>query len=285
MECAEGANGAREPFKAENFWKSAPCSVYRRNAVVVALFWIPQKSLGCIETQGVNVMKIVSALTFLIFGLLAPAQTQPANDTTTQPPGVWVKLDQTLNTSFTRPGDKISAVLQEDVAVKDQRLPKGTKLTGTVLKSVRQDKEHSNSGLALLFDTAQMKNGMTLPVHVTLASIAPSHSDEVEQITLGSGGGTPSSPTGGPSSGSPIAARSTDANWIAANAMGELDDPNETKTAHTATKVNGWVATSSIKGVTLLAIPNGSSSGVVIAETGPLQLTKWTRINLVVSPR
>jgi hypothetical protein len=36
MECAEGANGTREPFKAKNIWKSAPDSVYRRNAVAVA---------------------------------------------------------------------------------------------------------------------------------------------------------------------------------------------------------------------------------------------------------
>jgi hypothetical protein len=32
----KGANGTREPFKAEKFRKNAPDSVYRTNAVAVA---------------------------------------------------------------------------------------------------------------------------------------------------------------------------------------------------------------------------------------------------------
>jgi hypothetical protein len=217
----------------------------------------------------------------------AAAQTPQAANKAPEPvpPSVWAKLDQTLNTSYTRPGDKISVVLQEEVTVKELHLPKGTKLTGTVLKSVNQDKEHANSGLVLLFDTAQTKNGTTIPVHVVLASLAPSHSDEVEEITLGSGAGAPSNPTGGASMGSPIASRSTDANWIAANKMGYLDDPNETKTAHSSTQVNGWMATSSIKGVALFAVPDSKSSGAIVAQEGPLQMTKWTRIKMVISAR
>lgn len=231
-------------------------------------------------------MRMLSGLVLLLSGLLAVAQTPQAANKAPEPapPGVWAKLDQTLNTSYTRPGDKISAVLQEEVTVKEVHLPKGTKLTGTVLKSVNQDKEHANSGLVLLFDTAQTKNGTTIPVHVTLASLAPSHSDEVEEVTLGSGAGAPSNPTGGASMSSPIASRSTDANWIAANEMGVLDDPNQTKTAHSSTQINGWTATSSIKGVALYAVPDSKSSGAIVAREGPLQMTKWTRIKLVISP-
>jgi len=218
--------------------------------------------------------------------LLAPAQTpQAANKSPAPlPPGVWIKLDETLNTNYTRAGDKISATLQEEVTVKDVHLPKGTKLTGTVLKSVNQDKQHASSGMVLKFDTAVLKNGTAIPVQVMMASIAPSHSDEVEEVELGSGAGAPKNPTGGGAVSSPIAGRSTDANWIAANVMGVLDDPNETATSHSVTKLNGQVATSTIKGVALFASPNGKSSGVAVALAGPLQLTRWTRINVVVSP-
>jgi len=211
-------------------------------------------------------MRIITGLAILMFGLLAPAQTpQTAKPTPTPPPpGVWAKLDQTLNTSFTRVGDKASLVLQEDVAVKDKKLPKGTKLMGTVMKSVNQDKTHLSSGLVLAFDKAVLKDGTTLPVKVTMASIAPSHSDEVEEVFAGSG-------------------QVTDAAWHAAAEMGELDDANKSKAGHSQTKVNGWVATSSIQGVSLYAVPENKFSGVVVAATGPLQMTKWTRINVVVS--
>lgn len=230
-------------------------------------------------------MKIISGLALLMFGLLAPTQTPPTAKPapTPPPPGVWTKLDETLNTSYTRTGDKISAVLQEDVTVKDVKLPKGTKLTGTVITSTNQDKTHSSSGLVLNFDTAVLKSGKSIPVRVTMASIAPSHSDEVEQIELGSGAGAPSSPGGGPAQGSSIASRSTDANWIAATTMGKLNDPNQATTAQSSTRVGDLAATSSIKGVTLFVPPNGKSSGVVVALAGPLQLTKWTRINVLVS--
>ena len=135
-----------------------------------------------------------------------------------------------------------------------------------MVKSVNQDKAHPNSGLVLLLNAAAMKNGTTVPVQVTMASIAPSHSDEVEQVFAGSG-------------------QITDAAMTAAVEMGGMADANQSVTAHSSTKLNGQVATSSIKGVALFAPPNGKSSGVVVALAGPLQLTKWTRINVVVSPQ
>jgi hypothetical protein len=45
MDCAEGATGTRKPFKAEKSWKSAPDSVYRRNAIAVAcIFACPENA-------------------------------------------------------------------------------------------------------------------------------------------------------------------------------------------------------------------------------------------------
>jgi hypothetical protein len=211
-------------------------------------------------------MKIISGLALLTFGLLAPAQTPQANHNPTipPPPGVWAKLDEDLSTIFTRAGDKISVVLQENVTVKDVKLPKGTKLTGSVLTCANQDKVHPHSGFILLFDKALLKDGTALPVKVTMTSLAPSHSDEVEQIFAGSG-------------------QVTDAAWHAAAEMGILADSNESQTGHSATNLNGHIMTSSIKGVALFASATGKSSGVVVAIDGPLQLTKWTRINLLVT--
>jgi hypothetical protein len=234
-------------------------------------------------------MKTISGLAFLLFGLLSPSPTPQAASKAPAAPaqGVWAKLDETLNTAFTRPGDKIAAITQQDISVNNVLLPKGTKLTGKVLQSVNQDKQHTNAGMILLFDMAVTKDGKALPVKVMMASIAPSHSDEVEKIDLGSGAGAPGgtrSPNGGGSAvSSPLASRSTDANWIAATVMGVLDDPNVSPTSNSKTELNGQIATSSIKGVTLVASPSGKSSGVVVALSGPLQLTKWTRINMMVS--
>jgi hypothetical protein len=223
-------------------------------------------------------MKTTSGLALIMFGLLATAQTPlPASKASAPPPpGVWTKLDETLNTSFTRAGDKVSAVLQDEVTVKDTKLPKGTKLTGTVLKSVSQDKTHPNSGFVLLFDTAVLKDGTKMPVKVTMASLAPSHSDEVPEITLGSGAAAGSGP---------IAGRTTDANWIVATEMGGMADPNESKTGHSSNDLGGIVTTSSIKGVALVASTTAKSSGAIVGLANPLELSKWTRINVLVSPQ
>lgn len=221
-------------------------------------------------------MWTISGLALLLFGLAASAQTPPAAKAApvSPPPRVWTKLDETLNTSFTRSGDKISATLQDEITVKDVKLPKGTKLTGTVLKSVSQDKTHPNSGFVLLFDTTVLKDGTKMPVKVTLASLAPSHSDEVPEITLGSGAAAGSGP---------IAGRSTDANWIAATEMGGMADPNESKTAHSSNDLGGIVTTSSIKGVALVASTTAKSSGAILGLANPLELSKWTRISVLVS--
>jgi hypothetical protein len=181
-------------------------------------------------------------------------------------PAVETKLDQTLDTGFTREGDKISAVLQADATLNATKFPKGTKLTGTVVKSVKQDKQHPNAGLVLLFDTAVLKDGSKMPVRAAIVSLAPSHADEVEQVEAGSG-------------------QVTDAALRAMEVSGRMDDANQSMTANSTTSVNGVKTTSSIKNVVLFASPNGSVSGIVVARIGALQLDKWTRIRVVLEPR
>jgi hypothetical protein len=195
----------------------------------------------------------------------APADQQPA--TAALSAAVWVKLDQGLDTTFTKAGDKVSVALLSDLNRDELKLPKGTKLTGSVVKSVKQDKEHANAGLFLLFDTAVLKDKSTVPVRVVVTSLAPSPSDQVEKVDVGSGD-------------------VTDASMGAAKAAHQMDDPNGHASADSSTKVNGVKATSSISGVLLFASPDDKSSGVIVGRAGQqLELHKWTRFNVVVTTR
>jgi hypothetical protein len=182
------------------------------------------------------------------------------------PGTVEAKLDQTLDTAYTKAGDKVSATLQGDVTLNDTKLTKGTRLTGTVIKAVKQDKKHPNAGLILRFDDAQPKGGAAVPLRATIVSISPSHSDEIEKVDVGSGD-------------------VTDASLAADVAAGTMDDANDTATAKSATAVNGVRVISNIKGVVLFAAAPGKASGIIVARKGALQLDKWTRLNVVLSPR
>jgi hypothetical protein len=195
----------------------------------------------------------------------AAGSAAPAAAASTQ--GVWAKLDQTLDTTFTKTGDKVTLALQADVTDGNLKLPKGTKLEGTVVKSQKQDKQHANAGVVLRFDTAVLKDKSTVPVQVVLASLAPSPSDQVEKVDVGSG-------------------QITDASMEAAKVAHEMDDPNGHASAGSSTRVNGIQATSSINGVVLFASPDSNSSGVIVEKAGQqLELHKWTRFDVVVKPR
>jgi len=181
--------------------------------------------------------------------------------------GVWAKLDDGLDTTFTKAGNKVSLSLESAMEDGSLKLPKGTKLTGTVVKSQKKDKQHANAGLVLLFDTAVLKDKETVPVHVSITALSPSPSDEIEKVEVGSG-------------------EASDAAMSAAKVAHELDDPNGHASASTSTQVNGVKVTSNINGVVLFASPDGSSSGVIVAKAGQqLELHKWTRFDVMVTPR
>jgi hypothetical protein len=207
---------------------------------------------------------VIAVLSIGLMGLVAAAQRPETSSTSAS---AWAKLDQTLDTAYTKAGDKTSVVLQSDVSTDKLKLPKGTKLTGTVVKSSKQDKEHANAGFVLLFDTAVLKDKSTVPVRVAIMSLAPSASDQIEKVEVGSGD-------------------VTDASMAATKVAHQMDDPNGHASADSSTKVNGVKATSSINGVVLFAPPDDKSSGVIVARGGQqLELHKWTRFNVVVTPR
>ena len=63
------------------------------------------------------------------------AQTLTSISQTAAPSAVRAKTNEVVDTTYSRAGDKVSVILQGDVMVKETKLPKGTKLTGTVVKS------------------------------------------------------------------------------------------------------------------------------------------------------
>lgn len=207
----------------------------------------------------------------LVLGLMGPVivaqQASPGKGVGAEMPAAWSRLDQTLSTGYTKAGDKVSVVLLSEIGWDKLVLPKGTKLTGTVLKSEKQDKGHENAGFVLLFDTAVLKDKSTIPVNVAITSLAPSPSDEVEKVEVGSGD-------------------ITDASMASTKVAHQMDDPNGHVSADSSTKVNGIKTTSSISGVVLFASADGKSSGVIVAQAGEqLELHKWTRFNVAVTPR
>jgi hypothetical protein len=208
-----------------------------------------------------------SLVAVLIAGLMCGAAVAQSATGAASGEGVWAKLDQTVSTGYTKAGEKVSLVLLSDVTADKLNLPKGTKLTGTVVKSEKQDKEHANAGLVLRFDTAVLKDKTTVPVEVAVTSLAPSPSDEVEKVEVGSG-------------------QVTDASMEAAKVGHEMDDPNGKASAGSSTRVKGVQATSSINGVVLFASPDPSNSGVIVAKAGQqLELHKWTRFRVLVTAR
>lgn len=206
---------------------------------------------------------------FLVHG--ASAQ-KPGSAKEPPPPGQWTKLNESIDTGYSRAGAKISATLQSEATVPAHdatpavTLPKGTKLAGTVVRVVQQGKEHPHSGLILLFDTAELKDHKTVPVHAVIRSLEPSASDQIEKIDVGSGD-------------------VTDANSRVNKEMGAMFDPNESVNGDTATKTGNERYTSKIMGVLLFAAAKGEASGIVVAaRPGPLHLEKWTRLNIVLGP-
>lgn len=214
-----------------------------------------------------------TALLGLLFALAsrtACAQSAvPAKEAA--PAGVLVKLNDSLDSSYSRAGDKFTATLQADVTLPPHdaagafTLPKGTKLTGTVVRNVQQGKAHPHSGLVLLFDSAELKGHKTIPVHAVIHGLLPSHADEIEKIEVGSGD-------------------VTDASMRANRVMGSMVDPNVSVKGDATTKKDGESYSSKILGVLLFAAPDGNGSGIVVAAApGPLHLEKWTRMTVVVT--
>ena len=79
-------------------------------------------------------------------------------------------IDRTLDSDRTKPGDEFRAKLVQKVQLDNgPELPAGTMLMGTV--TADDMNEGGTSKLALRFTEADLKDGQTLPIKVTIVSI------------------------------------------------------------------------------------------------------------------
>jgi hypothetical protein len=85
-------------------------------------------------------------------------------------------LTRTLNADKDQPNSAIKAVLRGKVTLSDGTiLPSNTTLIGEITEDDMQ--QEGTSKLALRFNQAQLKNGKTVPVKVTIIDIAPPGDD------------------------------------------------------------------------------------------------------------
>lgn len=129
----------------------------------------------------------VTALAFLAAGA---AWAQP-NDNGTQSDTSWLagataRLDHTLDAKTAKTGQVVAAKLEGAVKTADgTELPRGTELRGTVA-AVQAPGSGQAASVSLLFDRAQLKDGKTVPVKVTIIGAYPS--DENQQAIYGNSG-------------------------------------------------------------------------------------------------
>jgi len=97
--------------------------------------------------------------------------------------GVDAQLQQGLNTKSARPGQTIEARLYRTVeTASGTRLDRGTVLWGSV-ERVQALTYHGPAVLSLVFTKAQLRNGSTVPVKVTIIGAYPA--DEAQRMIDG----------------------------------------------------------------------------------------------------
>lgn len=92
--------------------------------------------------------------------------------------GATARLDHTLDAKDAKQGMAVEAKLDHTVKTPDgTKLPAGTELRGTVASV--QAADNGPSSISLRFDKAELKNGQTVPVKVTLIGAYPSNENQM----------------------------------------------------------------------------------------------------------
>ena len=222
---------------------------------------------------------------------------------------IHAELDKSLDSKKAKVGDAVTARTTE--AIKEEGrvvIPKGTKLSGRVIRTSARSKGDSDSTLALQFDRAELKSGQEIALQVNLQALSappgvtPIGGDDLQGMGSGQAGtpnrGAMSAPVGGAASGAastvPRTTQSaagtvnstvnstTDAAAGAAGAAGAA-------TATTAGGLNssGQLAANSrgvfgLSGLTLSSEASAGAQGAVIVSSGKsVRLDSGTRLLLV----
>jgi len=123
---------------------------------------------------GVKYLALGVATGLLGFSATTFAQTDNQN---WQLAGVNARLESTINSDSVKQGQTIAAKLDNTVTSNGVTLDKGTELQGTVVDAA-PSAHHGPASLTLLFTKAEMKDGKSIPVKVTLLAAYPSSQGE-----------------------------------------------------------------------------------------------------------
>jgi len=115
----------------------------------------------------------------LVTPLCAQQEENPNVDEITVPEGTEFKLQlhTTLNSSASKPGDRIMCSLIDPVAVEDRDvLPKGVRIDGHVGESHAAGRKGKGGLLTIVFDTVELPNGQKVAILGSLTEVFSSES-------------------------------------------------------------------------------------------------------------
>jgi hypothetical protein len=222
------------------------------------------------------------------------------------------ELDKSLDSKKAKVGDAVAARTTE--AVKEDGkvvLPKGTKLTGRVVRASARSKGDSDSTLGVQFDRAELKGGQEMAVQLTLqalaapAGVTPIGGDDLQG--MGNAGGSAS--TSGSSRagvGAPVGGAVSGAGSTVARTTGSVAgaaDSTVNSTTNAASGVAGAAGATTqgavgglnssgqltsnsrgvfgLNGLSLSADQSNSTQGSLIASSGKsVRLDSGTRLLL-----
>lgn len=223
----------------------------------------------------------------------ATAENQPGNRSARIAPGsvIPVQLTKTIDAKKAKTGEEVVAKVTQDMKNQtgDVLVPKDTKVIGHVTEAQPRNKEQKESQLGIAFDRAEMKNGNSMQMPMSIQAIIgqqnnnanPGGGNNAGPPQQSTGGGTPSS-AGAPSrSGSGMSGSAAPSNTSPATA-GETGG-NETQTGGSSMPpINGQ--TQGVIGISNLQLSraNGTQGSVMTSEKNNVKLESGTMLLLKV---
>ncbi len=182
-------------------------------------------------------MKALTLPALLLFTALAAAQqpsspaapkspTQPGTDQAFPPPEkpgtqdsqVIAILRTSVTSRSTHEGAPLKAALRKAITLANgETFPKGSVITGKVTGASPHKKDKPNGALLLLFDSALLKDGSVMPLHVEITSLAPSVESETARTTLPSNNGGRIGGTGNSGGGAQLLSELGDSTGLRSN--------------------------------------------------------------------
>jgi len=199
-----------------------------------------------------------------------------------------VQLTKTIDAKKVKTGDEVEAKVTQDLKAGNGEVivPKDTKVMGHVTEAQARNKEQKESQVGIAFDHAVMKNGIDMPLPMSIqAIIAPAalsagnnNNNDMQSPAAGPGGMSPSDNSGRPGGmGSGMPAQSP--NPPAAGGQW----PTDTKTATHQPITGNTQGVVGISNLELSTAANKAEGSVVSSEKSNVKLDSGTLMLLRVT--